>query len=517
MFWNDLVKLALLGTDRSQLSEAQLNELQQLGIDTSQAAPKLLLEAAALMAPMQKAGQALKSWTGPLPRAAEEEEEQRCSARSAYHLAQIITKEKEVLLQDFLDILHLSGRSLPPEQLPALLERALQSSTFWEKLRPVLGQKGNWLIRQHPEWKRLVELPPLKLWEEGKREERRLLLESLRRQQPEKGLEILQETWPSETPNDKAKFIDILQIGLSELDEDFLEGCLDDRRKEVRRAAAKLLRRLPESRLVGRMKERLHQHFTVKRKGGKKIKLEVQPPEEVDEEMKRDGIDIKLRWPRGGLKASRLWQIMSAVPPAFWPQSLELEEAEVLSLFAKNEWRELLVQALVDATHCHPSTEWRNLLVTFWIEHYGEPRWFDLNVKSLLEELPDQLPDEIMLPALRKIYEDIDAEDPISELLQMTPKRWSKELSLLVLKRLEGWIIEEGSGYQLNYHYRNILKNAALAIPPHLYPKLKGSWKAMERQYRAWEQDIFDFLAMLSFRQRMYEEIERSEGTESTE
>ena len=62
MHWNELVKLALLGTDRSSLSPAMKAELQGYGIDTDKEITEVILESAALYAPLQKAGYEPKIW-----------------------------------------------------------------------------------------------------------------------------------------------------------------------------------------------------------------------------------------------------------------------------------------------------------------------------------------------------------------------------------------------------------------------------------------------------------------------
>ena len=48
-------------------------------------------------------------------------------------------------------------------------------------------------------------------------------------------------------------FLKILKIGLSDMDEVFLEECLDFSRKEIREQAAKLLSLLPNSQLQKRI------------------------------------------------------------------------------------------------------------------------------------------------------------------------------------------------------------------------------------------------------------------------
>ena len=82
MLWEELVKLALLGTDRSNLSAATKEALQGLGIDTNKEITEVVLEGAAVQAPLQKAGFQPKDFEGSLLEKSPEETLASCSEKS---------------------------------------------------------------------------------------------------------------------------------------------------------------------------------------------------------------------------------------------------------------------------------------------------------------------------------------------------------------------------------------------------------------------------------------------------
>ena len=167
---------------------------------------------------------------------------------------------------------------------------------------PLLGERGRWLAAQNPEWSWVTGTSGEgdNVWETGDRAARLAYLRKVRETQPGRARELLISTWKVEPAEDRAAFIAVLETGLSQDDEAFLEAALDDKRKEVRRKAAALLARIPGSALVTRMTERTLPllRFTSPESGGvmklKKSKpaaLEVTLPAECDKAMQRDGGD----------------------------------------------------------------------------------------------------------------------------------------------------------------------------------------------------------------------------------
>ena len=93
-------------------------------------------------------------------------------------------------------------------------------------------------------------------------------------------------------------------------DETFLEAALDDRRKEVRGAAADLLARLPESALRRRALERALPLLKFKSNKLRRKTIEVTLPEACDKAMQRDGVEPKPGFRGVGEKAWWLQQML---------------------------------------------------------------------------------------------------------------------------------------------------------------------------------------------------------------
>jgi len=154
--WDELVKLALLGTDRSTLSPAMKAELQGYGIDTEKEITEVVLESAALYAPLQKAGFQPKQWGGEAISPSPEEEIASCSILSANHLGLILDGRYPFALTEFVERMADYNKCLPFELLPELLDKCVKEEELWHILKPIIGQRGNWLIQLNPAWQKLA-------------------------------------------------------------------------------------------------------------------------------------------------------------------------------------------------------------------------------------------------------------------------------------------------------------------------------------------------------------------------
>uniref|UniRef100_UPI001C5CC473 DUF5691 domain-containing protein n=1 Tax=Nonomuraea rhizosphaerae TaxID=2665663 RepID=UPI001C5CC473 len=232
--------------------------------------------------------------------------------RAAQRLARVIGGEYDRLLPEWLAAAAEARRRVPAHILPDLLDRGRRDPSIRAHLGLVTGQRGRWLAALNPEWGYLLEEPTGEAWELGSPADRRAYLRHLREKEPKHARELLETTWESEGPDDRAAFVEVLADGLSMDDEPFLEQALDDRRREVRQEAANLLTRLPESRLAQRMAVRARRCLTITRRA-----IVVEAPAECDKAMERDGVRAKP--PRGtGERAWWLQQVVARAPLGLW-------------------------------------------------------------------------------------------------------------------------------------------------------------------------------------------------------
>jgi|GEM_PF-2810385 len=152
--WEELSRIALLGTERAAPDEALMQYLQSLGVDLDQGLSKILLEGSAYIHQMNKAGFPLMDFDGEIEPVVDEGST-ICNARSAQHLQAILRKDYEDVLEEFIIHLKAAKKEIPPESLPDLLDKAKNNRTFWHKIEPIIGKRGHWLIGLNRSWKNL--------------------------------------------------------------------------------------------------------------------------------------------------------------------------------------------------------------------------------------------------------------------------------------------------------------------------------------------------------------------------
>jgi hypothetical protein len=282
--WDGLVSSALLGTDRRPAHFEELPEAIQARLGDGG-----LLDAAALATVYKRAGRKPLRDVEPLPQAPGEDRPLPRSG-AVRRLAAMLGGFQTAALGEWLRAADARGWGVPPEHLPALADYARNRAEYRPLVVQAAGRRARWMAELNPEWKFLhasvAESNDPELWTHGNAIQRRTWLRSLRAEHPSAAREVLAEVWPTEAAATRTEFLGLLADGLSLADEDFLEAALDDRSKEVRRAAARVLARLPGSRYGARMAERLHSHVTVTQG-----MLAVDLPRALSQSMERDGID----------------------------------------------------------------------------------------------------------------------------------------------------------------------------------------------------------------------------------
>ncbi|WP_328794252.1 DUF5691 domain-containing protein [Herbidospora solisilvae] len=402
--WNELVSTALVGTERR-------------GLGT----PFDLLEQAAAQVVARRAGE---QPGGAIPLAeAPADDAPPVSAQAADRLARLLGGEFARVLPEWLGLAARRSSRVPARLLPQLLAAGARDRSIRADLAVVAGARGRWLAGLNPDWGYLLQESsggaPAQAgldhgpWEFGTRGDRQAFLAALRAASPDEARDLLEVTWPKENPDDRAVFVAVLADGLTMADEPFLEKALDDRRREVRQAAADLLTKLPDSRLGQRMAVRAAALLT--RDGAR---LTAVAPTACDSVMERDG--VRSRPPAGtGPRSWWLQQVVAHTPLRFWPGHLGAEPAELVRMTI-GDWAREIHMGWIRAAILQDDPVWARAL-------------FDVEpLTDLLAVLP---PDERSWRAA-EIVRAGNVDGQLIMMLGGVPGPWSGPLAAAVLQRV---------------------------------------------------------------------------------
>ncbi|MEU8612781.1 DUF5691 domain-containing protein, partial [Actinoplanes sp. NPDC048791] len=387
---------------------------------------------------------------------------------------------------------------VPPETLPALLDAGRRNAAIRPALGQVAGNRGAWLAGMRPDWRWLRDEAPAagvpsdpEVWETGTAGERLAYLSRLRATDPAAALALLQSTWPTEAPDDRARFVAALDTGLSLADDAFLEQALDDRRKEVRETALDLLQRLPGSALAQRMSVRAHE--AVRWEG----RLVVTPPAELTPELRRDGVSAQPA--RGtGVQAWLLEEVIAGTPLRTWTTTFDRSPAAVVALARGHDWETPLLHGWAKAAIVQAESEWATALV---FNDTGE------GAAKLREAVRWDL--HLLLPPadLARIAADfLRREDHLAHrLLAVHPGEWPEELAVAVVETIAHRARTDKHSWQL----AELCRAAALAMPPRYAVPVARLAEELDQQQGdvSRVRPVADLARTLDFRYEMLQEL----------
>lgn len=464
--WERLVRAALLGTERQAAPEDSAGDP---ALDAAVAAladrpaEARLLGAAALLDAWRHAGRRAGSSSAPLPGPAPDAEERICSPHAAAMLRQVLAGGPPPLVAEWMALGAGAGVAIPHELLPPALDYAARHAAVRGDVARALGARGRWLAALNPAWAYAAGVDaeePAEGWESGTAEERVRILRAVRRSDPAAGLALVRSTWAADASRDRAAFLEALSAGVSMDDEPFLESALDDKRKEVRVAAARLLGTLPGSRLVARMTERLaplvRLHTPdgmIARLRGAGPRVDVELPAACDKAMQRDGIEIKPPYGTG----ERTWwlhQMVAAVPPSVWSAAWGMDADACIAAARAGAEYATLVRAWTQAAIRAGEAEWAEALL-----RAGADVSEHLVAQELLATVPAERLEAVALERLETVKQ-LHGGSAVTAILQSARVPWSPRLTRAALLALPPAL--EPADYPL----REMLRVAASHMHP---------------------------------------------------
>lgn len=517
-----IARAALLGTERGatrswregNVPTAVAPYLAQLDSGDAEGA---LLNAAALLGAYAAAGRLPSSVADPgapaAPAPPDASDDPVAPSGPSRLLATMLTGVHAEALPEWLALTANRGWRVPTMSLPALLTLATATPALRSSLAAVLGARGRWLAAQRDDWQWAAHdtvRPPdgdalATAWQTGAPEERAELLERVRRADASRGRALLESTWDEEPPTQRAALLPRLAIALALADEPFLERALDDRRQEVRRAAAVLLAGLSGSALVARMTQRARAALRYD-EGGllHRARLHVEPPAAHDASMARDGVEKTS--PAGtGERAWWLAQIVAAVPPAMWSTEWATEPTTLLRAALQTDWASSLLDGWGAAAVRFGDAAWAEALLAAPSERQATR--LAPSRAALLAVLPPARREAIVAPALRGRAFDAD----LVELVVACMHPWSESFARAVLDWLRQRAARPAATHPdvSDWQLREVLPRLALFVPPSLAATAAERWPTDDEHGRAWERPVERFLSLLTFRNEIAEEFAR--------
>jgi hypothetical protein len=469
--WHEFTTAALLGPGKGAAPALPEAVQEALGDTSALDETTRFLTQAGALALWRRAGWKPGRNETPL-RLSEPETTKPLSRPSAGHLRMMLSGRCAAFLPEWLEEAARLGRHLPPEDLPALLDRARQD----RDLRPLViaagGRRAAWLAGLNRDWSFAPSDAP-DAWETGSRDQRVAWLRALRAAAPAEARAKIEEVWKAEPAETRAAFLAELEAHLSPEDTPFLDALLDDRSKEVRRIAIDLLARQADSPFVARMLGRAAPLLTLK-KGGllKRAVVEVTLPAELDAAAARDGLDPKAFGQQKvlGEKAVLLVLIISAVPLGHWTETFQQSPSELLKATEKDEFARALATGWAWAARRQRDAAWAEALM----DGPKKPHTEFLSGPALLTLLPlparaARLSERLRAGAMKKPGAT-EWHDSLSELIVLgdqAPAPLVREALALLREN-----VREG----LPWHYRSPIESWLLRLPRALLAEAGTGW-----------------------------------------
>ena len=435
-----------------------------------------------------------------------------CPAQAERALALLLQDEYPQVRSEWLRLANAHKCRLPPRLLPGVLDLGSAQRPLRALIDGVLGARGHWLARQNPSWNWVgADTDDVRLlWDEGNIEQRVNALRDMRARDGGAALQELQAAWPSETPEHRATLLGCLSVGLSLADETFLESALDDKRKEVRKVAQRLLAGLPGSQLAQRMLARAVPLLRVERNGGS-THLLADVPNERDKSMQRDGVGAGL-YPAMGEKSGWLVDILAAVPPTYWSTAFDASPRTCLTLAMASEFKHTLLlgwssalQRSLQAGYDTGLHAWFTAFLDLYLKWSGIHTHMPRDFFSLFGALPANAADDLLAtlveatPAkwMRAHSSLIDLLDDAAKSAQ---RNWPLALSKAVVSRIQaGCAANTLQSWSLSY----AMASLALVLDPAAIDAYENGWPKDIPEFAQWEDTVDKFLRTLRFRHDM--------------
>lgn len=151
LFWENILRTIMAGTDRHPVSEAALSAL---GLDAEGDAARAALRALPAAYLLRRAAAPLGEVSTDGRQPCAPDERPICPSAAAQVLVAVLRFDAyPAVLPEYFDLLCLRGWQLPPELVPETLDHLARKKLFTPSVRDALGPLAGWLAAQNLAWR----------------------------------------------------------------------------------------------------------------------------------------------------------------------------------------------------------------------------------------------------------------------------------------------------------------------------------------------------------------------------
>lgn len=384
---------------------------------------------------------------------------------------------------------HLEKRNMV---LPhSLLVAALAMGRSTPALRPLLfrtaGERGLWLASRNPDWSMFAASsgsePEMEVWEHGRPMQRQAFFLAVRQSDPVRARELFEKDMADMDASERNTLLGLFIHGLGAGDEDLLERLLrKDRSREVKKTAASLLSRLPGSRYLERMGERLStcmaaflpasgpslfsgiRRVAAALAGRAPAKTEfIVPPETYDRSWAEDSVSEKSPSSQFGPRAGWLYQMAVAMPLSWWTERTGRTPEELLEISGRSEWKKPLQMAWGDAQLRCRDESWARAMLKVMKKGGVWPGISDGGLDSF------SLADMLSREERDRVWTEQLSSSSLPELLQHIRSRQELDYQMspdLAARAISAVKERLSSAKGRDYLFASVLDELAMVLPP---------------------------------------------------
>jgi|GEM_PF-4564373 len=498
--WQNIVKTATLGTNRSPFKAEYIEEWQKELLANAENDEDTILQIAGMMSVARKAGYQPETIDVDAMDIAPDEELPYVSSDANYYFK----PNDSFLLELFLDTLISQKRIIQPHLIPQLLESGIKHKIAPHKILNATGKRGEWFLQFHPKADYFT-IATTEDWETGDFEKRLKFIEKLRQTKPDEARTLIEETIRTESVAHTQKLLEVLHINISQNDEEFLNPYLKHKRIDIQQLAHILLGMIPESAMVQTMKDLADLVLTYE----KKVIKATLPKNFLDEIKKVSTLKGKVQSKGLGEKAKYLAEIISYIPPSYWEEKFNLSPQKIVDLSEKTLFTHALLVGWAYAANNHKNSTWLSVILEKIIGKANYFNWYEGKFLSFfLQNIEEKDLEAILLNTLAKTSNNLNAEMPIYLLISAFHKPLSDTVATAFFDQLKKAIKKQKRNYRLD-RILYTLKAQSHIFPVSILAYFADKWKEEDYGPVIYRNHIHELLERIETKKRMIAVIQR--------